>query len=277
MKRIAETLGISRSHLSQRMKETPKARSNYQITSDAEVLPQIRTIVDQRPNYGYRRIGALLNRIRKSSGLPAFNHKKVYRLMKQNNLLLTRHTGKPMPERVHEGKVITLRSNSRWCSDGFEIRCWNQEVVRVTFVLDTCDREVIAWEATTGGFTGETIRNLMLMSVEQRFGQYQTPHPVQWLTDNGSGYTAKETIEFGQQLGLILCFTPVRSPQSNGMAEAFVKTFKRDYAYINDRPDAKTVMGCLNDWFNDYNEYHPHKGLKLKSPREFIREVAAAL
>ena len=50
----------------------------------------------------------------------------------------------------------------------------------------------------------------MLMSVEQRFGQYQTPHPVQCLTDNGSGYTAKETIEFGQQLGLILCFTPVR-------------------------------------------------------------------
>jgi len=94
---------------------------------------------------------------------------------------------------------------------------------------------------------------------------------------NGSAYTAKETMEFGKQLGLILCFTPVRSPQSNGMAEAFVKTFKRDYAYINDRPDAKTVMGCLNDWFNDYNENHPHKGLKLKSPREFMREVAAAL
>jgi transposase InsO family protein len=61
------------------------------------------------------------------------------------------------------------------------------------------------------------------------------------------------------------------------MAEAFVKTFKRDYAYINDRPDAKTVMGCLNGWFNDYNKYHPHKGLKLKSQREFIRELAAAL
>ena len=78
MKMIAQTLGISRSHLSQRMKETPKARGNYQMTSDAEVLPQIRTLVDQRPTYGYRRIGALLNRLRKSSGLPVFNHKKVY-------------------------------------------------------------------------------------------------------------------------------------------------------------------------------------------------------
>ena len=76
------------------------------MTSDAEVLPQIRTLVDQRPTYGYRRTGALLNRLRKSSGLPALNHKKPYQFMKQNYLLLTRLSGKPMPERVHEGKVI---------------------------------------------------------------------------------------------------------------------------------------------------------------------------
>jgi len=61
------------------------------------------------------------------------------------------------------------------------------------------------------------------------------------------------------------------------MAEAFVKTFKRGHAIINDRPDAKTVMGCLNDWLNDYNENYPLKGLKLKSPRKFMREVTAAL
>ena len=95
MKMIAQTLGESRSNLSQRIKATPKARGHYQKPSDAEILPQIRTLIDERPTYGYRRIGALLNRIRKASGLTPFNHKMVYRLMKQNNLLLTRHTGKP--------------------------------------------------------------------------------------------------------------------------------------------------------------------------------------
>ncbi len=68
-----------------------------------------------------------------------------------------------------------------------------------------------------------------------------------------------------------LFIPPVRSPESNGMAEAFVKTFKRDYVYVHDRPDAKTVMSQLDQWFEDYNEYHPHKGLKMKSPRQFIR------
>ena len=36
----------------------------------------------------------------------------------------------------------------------------------------------------------------------------------------------------------------------------------------------KIIKGCLNDWFNYKNENHPHKGLKLKSPRECMREAA---
>ena len=38
---------------------------------------------------------------------------------------------------------------------------------------------------------------------------------------------------------------PSQKPESNGMAEAFVKTFKRDYVYVHDRPDAETVMSQL--------------------------------
>ena len=49
------------------------------------------------------------------------------------------------------------------------------------------------------------------------------------------------------------CCTPVRSPESNGIAEAFVKTFKRDYVRLNARPDAASVMGRLAGWFADYN------------------------
>lgn len=41
MKMIAQTLGVSRSNLSQRMKESPKTSSHYQKASDIEVLPQI--------------------------------------------------------------------------------------------------------------------------------------------------------------------------------------------------------------------------------------------
>ena len=72
-----------------------------------------------------------------------------------------------------------------------------------------------------------------------------------------------------QTLGFVVCTTPVRSPQSNGMAEAFVKTIKRDYVYLDDLPDAQTVMQKLPDWIADYNRYHPHSGLNMMSPWEF--------
>jgi putative transposase len=89
------------------------------------------------------RIGAPLNRERLKNNLPRLNHKRFYRLMSQNNLLLQRYTCKP-PSRVHDGKIVAIRPNLCWTSDGFEIDCWNGEVVRAAFALGTYDREVMA-------------------------------------------------------------------------------------------------------------------------------------
>lgn len=274
MKTIANALDVSRSRLCERLAEEPRSRpTRYSMTEDETFLPMIREIVDERLTYGYRRVCAVLNRRLAEAGKRAVNHKRIYRIMRAHGLLLARHTGK-RAERFHDGKVITLKSNLRWCSDCFEVPCLDGQAVRVAFVLDCCDREAIGFVASTGGISGAMIRDLMLESVERRFGAPQTPHPVEWLSDNGSCFTAHETVAFAQDLGLKPCFTPVRSPESNGMAEAFVKTFKRDYVFSHDRPDAQTVLAQLAGWFEDYNERHPHKGLRMKSPREFIRSMA---
>ncbi|GGJ05001.1 hypothetical protein GCM10011320_09880 [Neoroseomonas lacus] len=92
------------------------------------------------------------------------------------------------------------------------------------------------------------------------------PQPIQWLADNGSAYTAGETTDFAVALNLVACFTPVRSPESNGVCEAFVKTFKRDYVRVSPRPDAISVLQHLVEWFEDYNTIHPHSGLRMRSP-----------
>ena len=49
-----------------------------------------------------------------------------------------------------------------------------------------------------------------------------------------------------------------------------MKTLKRDYAWVNPRPDAVTVLQQIPAWFEDYNACHPHSGLRMLSPREFI-------
>jgi len=73
-----------------------------------------------------------------------------------------------------------------------------------------------------------------------------------------------------EAIGLEPRTTPLESPQSNGMAEAFVRTIKRDYVRVSPRPDAETVMRQLPAWIAHYNEVHPHKALGYRSPREFI-------
>ena len=229
----------------------------------------MRRLVDQRPTYGYRRIAALLKRERRSAGLAPVNAKRVYRLMKKHGLLLERHTGRRRL-RVHDGQVATIRSNVRWCSDGLEFTCWNGEAVRVAFALDCHDREVIGWVATTAGISGEMIRDMMVRCVEQRFGGIRAPHPVQWLSDNGSIFAAHKTVEIAVALNLTPCFTPVESPESNGMAEAFVKTFKRDYVRVSPIANAAAALSLIDAWMKDYNTVHPHSRLGYRSPREYI-------
>jgi transposase InsO family protein len=274
MKTICQTMEVARSNIVERQKCASQPPRKCRMADDVWLLPMIRALVDERPTYGYRRIHALLNRQFREEGKPAVNHKRVYRIMKQNGLLLTRYKGK-RSTRPHDGKVITLKSNLRWCSDAFEVPCWNSEVVRVAFSMDCCDREVMSYVATSGWINAKLVRDLMFQAMEYRYGNVdRLPHKIEWLTDNGKYYLANDTLRFAESINLIPCSTPAYSPESNGMAEAFVKTFKRDYVYVHDRPDALTVLAQLPGWFEDYNEVHPHKGLAMSSPREYIRRYS---
>ncbi len=269
MKVVAETLGVSRSNLHERAAGRTEPRRRYHKAQDAAVVPLITALAAARPTYGYRRITALLNRKLRAEGVAPVNHKRVYRIMQATNLLLARKYTERL-DHTHDGKVIVMRSNLRWCSDGFEFTCWNGDIVRCAFVIDAHDREIIAWRAVVNaGISGSDVRDMMLEAVEKRFGGYRAPHRIEMLSDNGAPYTARDTRIFAQQLGLKPCFTPVKSPQSNGISEAFVNTLKRDYVRVTPLPNPETVLGLIPGWFEDYNENHPHSGLKMRSPREF--------
>ena len=54
------------------------------------------------------------------------------------------------------------------------------------------------------------------------------------------------------------------------MAEAFVKTFKRDYVRVNELVSAEAVRQQLPAWFEDYNNHAPHKALDMISPRMYM-------
>ncbi|HCP1575902.1 TPA: IS3 family transposase, partial [Escherichia coli] len=274
---VSRCLRVSRAQLHVILRRTDdwKDGRRSRHSDDTDVLLRIHHVIGELPTYGYRRVWALLRRQAELDGMPAINAKRIYRIMRQNALLLERKTAVPPSKRAHTGKVAVKESNQRWCSDGFEFRCDNGEKLRVTFALDCCDREALHWAVTTGGFDSETVQDVMLGAVERRFGNELPASPVEWLTDNGSCYRANETRQFARMLGLEPKNTAVRSPESNGIAESFVKTIKRDYISIMPKPDGLTAAKNLAEAFEHYNEWHPHSALGYRSPREYLRQRAS--
>ena len=127
-------------------------------------------------------------------------------------------------------------------------------MIRMAFLIDAHDRESISWRAVANiGISGSDVRDRRLEAVERRFASHRAPEHAEVLSNNGSACTARGTCIFARQPGLKPCFTPVKSPQANGM------------------PDVQTVLSLIGAWIEDYNENHLHSGLKWKSPREFIR------
>jgi len=282
MTAVCRTLGLARSHLHdlhRRPTEWRDGRTCRTPANDAQLISEIRRHIADLASYGYRRACALVNRQRLQDGAERVNPKRAYRVMAQAGLLLPKAPRRRQSSRPHDGKVAVERSDLRWCSDGFEIKCDSGQTVTATFAKDCCDREVMAWRAWEGkGLPGEPVREMLIEAVERRFGTVEAipaDHELEFLSDNGGAYIAADTRSVARQLGLRPVNTPVCSPQSNGMAESFVNTFKRDYVSRMDLTDARTVMAQLPAAFEHFNEVHPHSSLKMRSPREFRRYRAA--
>ena len=208
---------------------------------------------------------------------PVVNVKRVYRVMRDNNLLLERWIKQPGVPSRHESRIAVKTSDTRWCSDGCEFRCEDGAKLSVIFAPECCDREANDWVASATGYSGDDIRDLMLESVEKRFSDQLPATAVHWQSDNGSAHTAEQTRLFARQIGLQPVSTQVRSPQNNGMAKSFVKTIKRDYVAHMPKRDRETALRNMAIVFEHYNEQHPHSALKYRSPKEFRRLAAVSI
>jgi transposase InsO family protein len=167
-------------------------------------------------------ITPLVNRWQKAEGKPNINAKRCCRSCRPTELRLERYTGR-RPGRTHDGIVIALPLECSLVLRSLRACLPQRRGHSRLFAIDACDREIIAWSATTAGISGEIVRDLSVACVERRFGISKIPQAIGWLSDNGSAYIAKDTLDTATALGLNLCFAPVRSPESNAIAVSATK------------------------------------------------------
>ena len=230
-----------------------------------EVEEAIRQILKASPaSYGYRRIHALLKR----HGLVC-NPKTVWRVMRRRGWLATGRRSRARDGRRHEGQVQVADPNRRWASDITGIRAWNGQKGRLAIMIDCADRMVLAWRFARR-ITAEDLAEMLREAVFRRFGEARArAQGIEFLSDNGPEYTSHRFRPFVRAMGLIPCHTPRRSPESNGLAEAFFGSFKRDYVYQACLETLEEVGRQLPAWIEHYNREAPHSALGMQSPAEF--------
>ena len=261
---LCRTLEVSRSGCSARRRPRRPTRQLRR----PEVAAAIAALLQTRPaSYGYRRIHALLRR----QGLWC-NPKTVYALMRRHQWLASTRQPTRRPGRRHEGQVAVAEPNRRWASDFTWIKTWDGQKVRLAVIVDCADRMVLAWRCAprlTADDLGEVVREALW----GRFGADLTrARGLEFLSDHGPEYKATRFLADLVRLGLIPCHTPCRSPESNGIAEAFFGSFKRDYVYQSGLETVAEIERLLPGWIEDYNEVAPHSALGMRAPAQFYRE-----
>jgi len=229
---VCRTLGKSRRWLYYRRR--PKHKTG--ICRRPEVEEAIGRILAGSPaTYGYRRIHALLIR----EGIRT-NPKTVWRILRRRGWLSSTRSRSPRMRR-HEGRVSVLEPNRRWASDITGIKAWNGEKGRLAVIIDCADRMVLSWRFGQR-MVSEELQEMIREAVFRRFGtETGKAQALEFLSDNGPEYACRKLRHVLQSFGMIVCRTPRRSPESNGLAEAFFGSFKRDYVYQGELESREAV------------------------------------
>ena len=257
------TLGVARSWFYyHRQPRRPRPLRRPQLTG---LIQQV--LAQCPPSYGYRRIHALLLR----QGIRC-NRKTVYQHLKRQAWLASHRHRTQRPGRPHEGKVAVFRPNQRWACDITTFKLWNQQKLRLAVIIDCADRMIVAWKLQAR-LTAHDVCELLREALFHRFAQQrQQAKGLEFLTDNGPEFIAEPLQQLLNQLGLIACHTPCRSPQSNGLVESFFGSFKRDYLSHQPLETVAQALKHIPAWITHYNEIAPHSALAMLAPATFYQQ-----
>jgi transposase InsO family protein len=242
---------------------------------DVDVREEIQKIAVEFPGYGYRRVTVELAK----RGYPE-NHKRVLRLMRNDNLLCVRKKFKPKTtdsnheHRIYPNLIKDLeinRLNQVWASDITYIQLAG-EFVYLAVILDLYSRRCIGYAI------GRNIdTQLTLDALEMALKDRWTPDLEGLIhhSDQGVQYASNLYTDKLKEYGIQISMSRKGNPYDNAFVESFIKTLKVEEVYLNEYRDMPEAIENIVPFIEEvYNRKRLHSSLGYRSPIEFEEEVS---
>jgi len=248
-------------------------------TSEFETIlrDEIEKIILEFAGYGYRRVTPEL----KNRGY-AVNHKKVLRIMRENNLLcqLKRSFSPNTTDSNHKlaiysnlTKDLTLTGiNQLWVADITYIRLV-VEFVYLAVILDAYSRKVIGWHLSRRIDQELAIKALRMALMGRNFASGLIHH-----SDRGVQYASVAYTDLLRENGILISMSAKGNPYENAKAESFFKTLKTEEVYLNEYRNIFEAKANIGRFLEElYNKKRLHSSIGYLSPNDFERNLLVGL
>jgi transposase InsO family protein len=238
---------------------------------DPDLRDAIQKIALQMPAYGRRRIAAQLKR----EGWQV-NHKRVHRIMREDNLLCLRrrkfvlttdskHGYRVYPNLAAEMQLTGI--NQLWRADITYIRL-ETEFVYLAVIIDAFSRRVVGWALDR---TLEA--SLVLAALRQALEERQPDPGLVHHSDRGVQYACGDYTQMLQDHGIVISMSRTGNPYDNAACESFIKTLKYEEVYRQEYRDMAEALASIRQFIEKvYNQQRLHSALGYRPPEEFERE-----
>ncbi len=280
VKRVCTIWGVARSSFydARRQKvqplERPAGRRGPKpALTDVELLAAIRRDLARSPwtGEGHRKVWA---RLRVIDGIRV-SRTRVLRIMGENRLL-SPHRRRPRPANDHDGAITTDAPNVMWGADGAVIPTVEDGNVTLFIVAEHWNAEGLGWHVANGNRYAAA--EALALAVSQVFGSVRadSARGVLLRHDHGSPFLSEH---FQNQLtffGMAPSFAFVREPETNGVAERFIRTLKEQVVFGRIFQDIEEVRAAVRTYFDRYNQHWLLEKNGYCSPAQTRRNWMAA-
>jgi len=227
------------------------------------LVQRIKAIKGEHPFWGYRCVRAWL---RYREGIKV-NQKRIYKLMKENGLLVERKIYKAK-RRPTRSKPKAERPLQFWEIDMTKFMIKGLGWAYLVIVLDWFTKEIVGFDICLRSRTEDWLRALE-MGLNNKFPEGVRGKGLRLISDNGSQPTSRAFMREMVNLGIEQIFTSYDNPKGNADTERMMRTIKEEVIWLHEFTSLTEAKEVIRDWIAKYNREYVHSALGYLSPLEF--------